>query len=229
MIAVPDDLLHERLRQLLGLGWIDMREYPVHGGTGQAGKLLEHLLGLDGGNLDTPDAGKWEIKFHGGNALITLFHLEAEPRGHLEQMVRTFGWPDAHGRTSFRHTIHGRSPRGFSVEDEGERVVVRNADAPDLAPYWTHDRLLAAFAGKFRRLIVVTGETRDLWVRYEKALSYRDPRITRFIEAVVHGTIAIDFDARTTDTGGIRNHGTKFRVKETDLAGFYSHQDEFQA
>lgn len=73
-MVMPDADLYARRRGVLKRGWIDIPDSPGTGGTGAAGKLLEELLGINGGNSDTPDAGKWEIKFHSGNALLTLFH-----------------------------------------------------------------------------------------------------------------------------------------------------------
>lgn len=229
-VALTDKDLYSRLREVLGRGWIDIpREYPGYGGTGAPGVILEQLLGIDGGNRDTPDAGKWEIKFRSGVALLTLFHLEAEPAGHLHQVVRKFGWRDDKGRMSFRHTIAGKTKRGFYVVNENERVIVRN-DAADEAehPYWTHDKLMNAFAAKFRRLIVVSGKRRKDVVRYDTAHLYWEPQITRFVDAVVKGVVAIDFDARTNNGKGLRNHGTKFRIKYEQLRHLYNHHEEFK-
>lgn len=51
-------------------------------------------------------------------------------------MVRRFGWKDAKGRKSFRHTIAGKSDR-FRVEADGEQIVVRPVRGNGLIPYWT--------------------------------------------------------------------------------------------
>ena len=72
---MTDADLYARLRGVLRRGWIPMPDYSGYRGTGAPGKILEELLGIDGGNFDTPDAGRWEIKFHSRNALLTLFHL----------------------------------------------------------------------------------------------------------------------------------------------------------
>ena len=96
--VMTDAELYARLRGVLNAGWHAMPDYPGYRGTGAPGLLLEELLGLDGSNRDTPDAGKWEIKFHGPKtALMTLFHLEGEPKGHMHHMVREFGWEHAKG------------------------------------------------------------------------------------------------------------------------------------
>lgn len=223
MTPPPSDReLFGRLRALLRRGWVDIPGDPGYGGTGAPGKLLEELLGVDGANLDIPDAGRWEIKYHSRNAALTLFHKEARPAGHMHHLVREFGWPDKRGRTSFRHTIWGRSDRGFHVVGESDRITVRHGDGGDMVwPWWTHDDLINAFASKFRRLIVVRGRKRGDRVRYERADRFEEPQTTLFVEAVARGIVAIDFDARTTRGRGLRNHGTKFRIRYDDLRHLY--------
>ena len=66
-------------------------------------------------------------------------------------MVDQFGWPDKNGRTSFRHTIRGKSDLGFYIANEPDRIVVRHDDLLESeSPCWTHDRLISAFAAKLR-------------------------------------------------------------------------------
>ena len=186
--------------------------------------MLEELLGIDGGNRDNPDSGNWEIKSHTRSAPLTLLHLEAEPRGHIGDMVRAFGWPDKKDpqQTNFRHSIWGKSSRGFRVIGESDRVAVINDHDADIKPYWTHDRLMSAFAAKLRRLIVVTGQRPDKdTVVWQSAIMLNEPKLTDLPRLLESGLIAIDFDARTKPNGAIRNHGTKFRVKAKDLGEIY--------
>lgn len=151
----------------------------------------------------------------------------------MHHMVRRFGIPDAKGRTSFRHTIHkGQSSHGFFIDNESNRITVRHPGVSDIVwPYWTHDRLITAFAAKFRRLITVRGSKRKNQVCYEQAYLYEEPKTTQFAEAVHTGIIAIDFDARTNpgtkNSRGLRNHGTKFRIAYDDLRHIYEKRKKF--
>ena len=221
---MTDDELFERVRTAIGRGWIRVPDGFGYGGTGGAGRVLEEVLGVDGGNVDIPDAGKWEIKFHSRNALLTLFHLEAQPKGHMHHLVRLFGIEDAKGRTSFRHTIRSSSPLGFYVDNEANRITVRNDARSDVVwPYWTHDALLNAFIAKLRRVIVVRGrrKPREPYVRFDSAWAFEETRAGLFVNAIERGIVAIDFDARTNNGRGLRNHGTKFRVAYDDLQRLY--------
>lgn len=197
-------------------------------GNGEPGLFLEQLLGIKANNADSPDIADWEIKFHGGTALLTMFHKDPEPQGIMTKLVKKHGWP-SHGHTSFRHTITGgpASPRGFIIVNERDRIVVKN-DKSDIEPYWSHNMLLTSFAAKMRRVIVISGEVmkRPKRVRYDSATAYWDPDIQGFVESIMKGAIYIDFDARTkTGTEAIRNHGTKFRVHIEGLEALYdAHQ-----
>ena len=228
-MVLPDDTLQSRLRTVLNAGWVDIPDDAGFGGTGAPGRLLERLLGVNGGNFDTPDAGRWEIKYHSGGALLTLFHLEGRPKGHLRSIVSQFGWPDKNGRTSFRHTIRGKSDLGFYIANEPDRIVVRHESlAATDSPFWTHDRLISAFAAKLRRLLLVHGTKRKGQVLYEAASFYSEPMVTSFAKAVEQGIVAVDFDARTTEGAGLRNHGTKFRIDVANLSHLYGGSERFE-
>lgn len=156
------------------------------------------------------------------------------PKAKGYKVVAHYGWPDKQGRTSFRHTMWGTSPRGFAMVDIGEAISLSNLSDPiaDL-PYWPKDVLVNAFAHKLRRLIVVHGKKKAGNVKYERATLYWEPRTTEIFNAIVSGIIATDFDARTKshdraiDGGKVRNHGTKFRIKAADLPKIYHHYKGF--
>ena len=223
---LSDGDLFERLRAVIRRGWIDIPDEPGYGGTGAPGKLLEYLLGVDGSNLDIPDAGRWELKYHGGGSSpITLFHKEPEPRGYLDALIEYHGWiGKRNGLPSFRHLIWGGpSRRGFYVEEAAGSVFVRNKRENGSIDWarWAEDDLIAAFLAKARRLLVVRGVKDNGRVRYDSAERFENPRSTSFVDEVVSGRVAIDFDAYLRASGSIRNHGTKFRVKIDDVSRLY--------
>lgn len=215
------------IKEIIAKGWMDMPVGKSYGGTGAPGRFLEHLCEIQENNRDSPDLNDWEVKFHSGTAPITLFHKSPEPRGIMGTVVHLHGWP-AKNQTSFRHTVWGTSDRGFYVVNESDRVVIRNSNLDSVVPYWTHNVLLTNCAAKIRRLIVIDGEYKKAQrkIRYTGATAYWGLRLTGFAPAIADGTIAIDFDARTTQGHGsvLRDHGTKFRIKEEDLSKIYDHK-----
>jgi len=190
--------------------------------------LLEDLLDIKANNADSPDLNDWEVKFHGGTALLTLFHKDPEPRGIIRHMVHEHGWPDDKGRISFRHTIGGETERGFYVVNEHDRIIIRNRFKDAAVPHWTHNTLFNAFSSKCRRLIVVEGKVlkNPRRVIYQTATAYWEPDYSGFSKAVADGLFYVDFDARTQKGKGsaIRNHGTKFRIKIENLPQVYANK-----
>lgn len=217
-----------KLRGLLREGWIEIPNVPGYKGTGAPGRILEDRLGIKVNNRDHPDADGWEVKYCSGKALLTLFHKDPEPKGIMHQMVRQFGWKNKAGHTCFRHTIAGKSDRGFEIVDDGDRIIVRNSKVGGVGvPYWTHATLVNAMVYKLRRLIVVNGEKGNGRVRFSSAVLYDSIQTDCIAAALENGIIRIDFDARTMNGRGLRNHGTKFRIRQDDLKNIYTTSKKF--
>lgn len=196
---------------------------PRYNGTGAPGCYLEDLIGLTAGNKDIADIVGWEVKFYTPKThLITLFHKEPQPEGIMRYMVNRYGWIDKKGRKGFRHTIRGRSDR-FVVVDDAGNVIVRPLEGNGQVPMWTHDTLLNIAGGKLRRLMLVQGVRKGQSVQFNRVDCYENLHLTRLIEEMTKGTIAIDFDAREMTPGstGLRNHGTKFRAAPDNIAQLY--------
>lgn len=205
------------------MGWQDMPATSRYNGTGGAGNYLEDLIGLKTGNQDIADIIGWEVKFYTPQTnYVTLFHKEPGPPDVMRYMVSKYGWKDAQGRLSFRHTIAGRSDR-FMVEDDAGNVVVRPRKGNGVVPVWTHDALLNVAGGKLRRLLLVYGERQKERVRFLYADALENLHLTLFIAEMVMGIVAVDFDVRESKPGskGLRNHGTKFRVHPHHVCRLY--------
>jgi len=196
-------------------------------GTGAPGNTLEYLLDVKQNNYDSPDLRDWEVKFHGGNALLTMFHKDPEPRGIMDYMVNSFGWENEKGQISFRHTISGCSNMGFKVENSDGKIKIINPKNESMVPYWEHNIILGAIAAKLRRLILVHGKREKDIVIYNRANAYWDLNLMGIFKAIEDGIICIDFDARTTKGRGtsLRNHGTKFRIHINNIGMIYSNSE----
>jgi len=228
-VPINKAALYTRLREILALGWQEMpTSVARYNGTGGPGNFLEDLIGLKAGNQDIADVLGWEVKYYTPKtAFITLFHKEAEPHGIMRYMVNRFGWKDAQGRKSFRHTISGRSDR-FYVSDDAGNVIVRPLQGNGPVPMWSHDALLNA-CSKLRRLILVKGERNGQKVRFVRADCFENLHLSLFVSEMINGTVAIDFDAREASVGssGLRNHGTKFRIRPDNVCRLYFKKERF--
>src|ERR1051325_133090 len=117
----------KRVHELLKRGWIDVPE--EYTGTGAPGNYLEDLVNgttKTKNNRDSPDYKDWEVKFHGGGALVTLFHKDPEPKGVTRSILHEHGYLNSKNQVCFRHTIRGRSKRGFYVVNSTDRKIVRH-------------------------------------------------------------------------------------------------------
>lgn len=213
-------IIHEIIR----MGTIDIP--PQFNGAGAPGNTLEYLLNVKQNNFDSPDLLDWEIKFHGGNALLTLFHKDPQPKGIMNKVVDAFGWENEKGQISFRHTLTKKSSeRGFVVNNIDNKITVTNINNSSLCPYWEHNVILNAIGAKLRRLILVHGlvDKEKRQVIYQNAVAYWDLNLLGICKAIEEGIICIDFDARTKEQRGsaLRNHGTKFRVHINDIGVLY--------
>ena len=194
-----------------------------YNGTGGPGNFLEDLIGLQAGNQDIADIIGWEVKYYTKQTnLITLFHKEPQPEGVMRYMVSKYGWRDAQGRQSFRHTIAGKSDR-FQVVDDARNIIVRPRASNGVVPTWSHDTLLNIAGGKLRRLLLVKGEKNGRNVRYLDVDAYEDLHLSMFLLELCSGTVCIDFDVREMRPGSkaLRNHGTKFRVAPDHVCRLY--------
>lgn len=208
--------------------WYHIPDERGFGGTGAPGRMLEALLKIESNNQDLPDMGRWEIKYTSDMSYLTLFHKDPYPRDPciVEEMVRACGWPDKNGRTSFRHTIKGESTRGFRVVVDGKEVAIVNERYANLVPRWPRDDLANSAVPKLRNLLLVFGEKRNKCgvrqVKFKIVHAYSRFRFSEFLKGLQEGWVYVDFDARTTPSGGIRNHGTKFRIRTEDMALLYA-------
>jgi len=218
----------KKIAEILKTGTWVFPDESKYNGSGGPGRLLEDLLGIKANNADSPDLADWEIKFHGGTSLLTLFHKDPEPKGIINIMVDDYGWDDGKGRISFRHTIGSESIRGFYIVNEEDKIIIKNRIKEAAVPYWAHNTLFNAFASKCRRLIVVKGKMlkNPRRVIFQEAIAYWEPDVKGFSKAITDGVFYVDFDARTKKSRGsaIRNHGTKFRIKVENLSNVYGHE-----
>ena len=160
-----------------------------------------------------------------------MLHKTPSPDGIVRELIDNHGWEGKDGNLCFRHTIYGKTTaRGFFIvnNDNKKRLEVRHKTS-DIVAYWTHDETLNAISSKMRRLVCVSGETKEIdgvkKVCYKSAQAFTGLKITNIIPAIHSGIIKVDFDARYQNEKkgsiGIRDHGTKFRIKIRDLPQIY--------
>jgi len=208
----------------------------THKGHGRAGRLLEDLLGISGNNHDVADAVGFEIKTSSNpHTPITLFHKDPLPRnskhqhGAVNVLVEQYGWASEHqGQVvkSFRATLYGKWQDVKSdvlLEVQANEHQVRVMHQEKCLALWDTNELVGIASAKLRNILYVNAQTDNQGnVRYTDAKFFNTFAPFHFVRALNDGIVAIDFDARSNPgKSSIRNHGTKFRIKEKDIHCIY--------
>ncbi len=221
----------ELLTRLPGVLNGEWREIPAVAGrgTGAPGNFLEQLLGAEGANKAMADTVGVEVKYHSNGrkgSLLTLLHQEVEGgKSSLLPLVREFGIKKK-GLLNFRHTVNPTSP--FCVDREPGKVIVRRKSGDGHRVFWAEATLLNAVIRKLNCVILVEGQMTTQggkrYVRYISAQWLTDFKSTEFLSHLLGRYIIVEFDARETAPGStsLRNHGTKLRMKVTELNQVWS-------
>ena len=93
--------------------------------------------------------------------------------------------------------------------------------------YWDSNDLVAAASAKLRNMMLVFAKDNgDGTISFESASLLEKFQPFKFIKAIESGHVAIEYDARTKpQKSSVRNHGTKFRIKERDLPLIYTNAE----
>ena len=238
-----------RLKEIALMGWIPNARPGNAGGIGNTLEDLlgieENNL-----PIPNAAEWELKCQRLGSNSLTTLFHMEPSPRALKfvpDILLPRYGWQHQSipGERSFRQTINAvhRSDRGFKiVVDRMTRKVLVSFDATavaehhaewlasvedaaglgelDPAPYWGFDDLHHKAGTKLHNCFYVQAEVkRDggrEFFRYRKIRILEGLDLKKFLAAIENGSLLVDFDARTG-----HNHGTKFRLRQGQLAALY--------
>jgi len=89
--------------------------------------------------------------------------------------------------------------------------------------WWDSNELVGIASAKLRNILYVNAEALpDGRIKFTEAQIFETFAPLNFIRALNEGTVAIDFDARSNpNKNSIRNHGTKFRIRERDILKIY--------
>lgn len=248
------DQMIEKLRNVQSKGWIKSLR-PLN--SGGIGNTIDALLGLPENNLPIADTAQWELKTHrvGSSSLLTLFHMEPEPRNHRivpNLLLPNYGWPDQKGRPqelSFRQTLRATdtTDRGFgiSVDQQNQKVVVY-FDASRVHDH--HEQWVQSIAD---RIGLGPLDPRPFWNNQELYLKASTKLLNSFyVEAatkksdgdeyfaisrvVVLQGLDIDRFSQAIQEGAIlvdfdarthHNHGTKFRLRQNWIPNLYRYVD----
>jgi len=148
----------------------------------------------------------------------------------MDLLVKNYGWDsDHHGEKvkSFRATLYGKwsslsGETTLRVSANNEKIRILNNFGNEIA-YWDSNELVGIASAKLRNILYVSAQQlSDSQVKFTEAQLFETFAPLNFIQALNEGIVAIDFDARSNpNKDSIRNHGTKFRIRERDILKIY--------
>ena len=206
--------LKEKLSDINLMGYVvSLRK----GNTG-IGYTLETLLGVEENNLRTPDFGNIELKSRRikSTSLLTMFTFNYSIwKIEQEELIKQYGYYKD-GRWALYTTAKNKpNNRGFYVKVEQDYVRLYHEDGL-CAIEWELERLINDLKNKFLNVLLVeadnhkSGENEEFW--YKKAHLLTGIIVEKFLEYIKNGTIAVDLRMHINKNGGVRNHGTGFRL-----------------
>ncbi len=221
--------LENKLREIKSMGYIPSRR---KGPTG-IGYTFESLLGIDENNLPIPDiGGRVEIKTirKDSQSLITLFTFN---RGvwklPQKELISKYGYLDTKGRVALKNTIfYGKTiSQGLSLDVDENMNLVKLVDSRtgNVLAIWDLYVIVGKFMTKLSKVLLVVGDRKRIdgieHFLYESAYLLTDQSPRKFIKAFKNSIVGIDIRMHLKENGSVRNRGTAFRIKETNLINLY--------
>lgn len=221
--------LTAKLKELKNKGFIPSTR---KGPTG-IGHLLEIELGIKETNLAIPDiGGRVEIKGtrKNVNALITLFTFNRGVwRYKQNDVISNYGYIDDSGRKSLYSTVNSfePNPQGFFIQVDTKRnlIILKNISETNPIAEWSTYVIAGKFMTKLDRLLLIYADSKIeneqeyFWFNEAYFLEY--PKPEKFLESFNKNEIFLDIRIHIKPNGGVRNHGTGFRIAEKNLINLY--------
>ena len=234
--------LERAMKNICALGkWYKSREAFHKNGTrkkvdGEAGRILEELLGIPENNKRTADiifkdGTECEVKTNKSKTKVTLGCLSpttwAIPQ---RQVIKQYGivHPDA---CRFNPTFKagGGPSRGLTTEyKSNETIDIADAATKAGVMSWKVEDVINKFTKKIPNVLHVTAIKRKVDGREEyKFVSsdyYSEFNPQRFVEQLAKGKIVIEARSKIdyTKNNKIRDRGTAFRVGTKDLTDMFN-------
>ncbi len=231
MITTIDDFIRE-YKKIQSMGWIKTHR---SGNTG-IGKTLEDLLGIAENNYQEPDFGEYELKAGRNNtdSMLTLFTKSPRPRGVNTKLRKEFGYAseaydnddrvlhatlNALSFVRIANTGH-QLKADYVIEDSGDKLIIESEGGPTNA-FWFVDDLKKSFMKKYpNKLVYAKADSRgsgsDEEFLFTEAYICDGFSYDGLFKLLQEGKIYIDLRIGQYPDGRTHDHGTAFRIRESD-------------
>lgn len=227
--------LKELIKQLEILKSKEFVETSRKGPTG-IGHLLEKELGLNETNIAIPDiGGRVELKGtrRNANSLITLFTFNKSVwLIKQKEIINKYGYKDELGRQALYNIVNNKTPntQGFYLQSDPARhlIILKNKNEKQNIAEWSTYVIAGKFMTKLDRLLLIIADNKiengKEHFYFNEAYLLENPTPEKFLEAFERSELMIDIRMHLKPSGGVRNHGTGFRISEKNLMLLYANK-----
>jgi hypothetical protein len=234
----------EKFEEIKKMGWIKTHR---SGNTG-IGKTLEDLLGITENNIQGPDFGSYELKSGriNSNSMLTLMTKSPEPRGINSVLLNKFGYHSPKSKNPKEKVLHTTLKSGVDtpIADTGNTLRPEYIEAFETIhgplealtlisnfgieePYWPIETIKQLVAQKLGNSFIYVraenrGKGKNEEFKYTEAYLLKGIDDENIIELIRRGIIYIDIRIGQYADGSTHDHGTGFRIKDSDQHLLYS-------
>lgn len=219
------------------------------------GKTFEDYIGVEENNIDEPDLVGFEIKAHRevAQSYITLFTKSPSfPKGANSFLKEKFGTPyDENPTLKKLHTsIFADRENTYAgkyafklINDRKKKCVfiavysLKNNKLLDSSCGYTYEDIQEVLKKKLKNLFYVSAETKvdkkgNEYFYFSKADIYETPSFAKFLNMLDKGLIMFDIRIGSyqsgTNYGKAHDHGSGFRILESNLCKLYSKYEKVE-
>lgn len=226
--------LTKRLENIKNKGFVQ----TIRKGPTGIGHLLEKELGLDETNIAIPDiGGRVEVKAtrRNVNSLITLFTFN---RGvwkiKQKDLINNYGYIDEQGRQALYNIVNKQTPntQGFYLITDSSKhlIILKNINIKENVAEWSTYVIAGKFMTKLDRLLLIIADSKiekgTEYFYFNEAYLLENPTPEKFLDAFEKNELMIDLRMHIKESGGVRNHGTGFRISEKNLINLYTNKKQ---
>lgn len=227
MIQTLEDFIQE-YKIIKNMGWIKTHR---SGPTG-IGKTLEDLLGIPENNNDEPDFGEYELKSCRINSqsMLTMFTRSPQPPKSNTYLREKYGY-SSNAYDNDEKVLHSTlsADRFTSIANTGNKLKIHCKDNGIYIRsqteienvYWSRDILKRCFEKKYKnKFIYAKAQSRGTGA-FEEFLFVDAYKVSgfnynMFMQLLENGKIYIDLRIGQYPDGRTHDHGTGFRIRESD-------------
>lgn len=207
-------------------GWVK----TLRAGDTGIGYTLETLLNISENNLQHPDFLGYELKSKrkaSSNSMMTMFTLSPLPVRSNNILRDKYGYNDNDTSKKILHTTLSMSKETkmgtgtiLKLYNENNAIHI-GTDKVIENIYWNKERIEKAFNKKIKNnIILVNAETKgigkDEEFLFNEAFMLSGFNFESFMTLIQEGKILIDLRIGQYPNGKTHDHGTAFRIKDSD-------------